>query len=138
MAIEEYSAFLHYDFRDPLRIYWKQNVDFRGPLANLMGLHVNMVKSRLKDKNGLYISRFDIWMLWEGPTGGRFSSRPGILEKIRRDKHQVGLKLELAIKNLFQPFPLENVYPVDTNRLGKSRVVYKMPDRLRRSIINLV
>ncbi|TYH60878.1 hypothetical protein ES332_D07G010000v1 [Gossypium tomentosum] len=37
-TIEEYSTLPHYDFRDPLRIYWKQNVDFWGPLANLMGL----------------------------------------------------------------------------------------------------
>ncbi|MBA0694526.1 hypothetical protein Goari_004809, partial [Gossypium aridum] len=55
-TIEEYSTLLHYDFRDPLRIYWKQNVDFRGPLANLIGLPIDVVKARLKDKNGPYIS----------------------------------------------------------------------------------
>ncbi|MBA0778225.1 hypothetical protein Gotri_006117 [Gossypium trilobum] len=59
-TIEEYSTLLHYDFKDPLRIYWKQNVDFRGPLANLMGLPIDVVKARLKDKNGLYISWSDI------------------------------------------------------------------------------
>ncbi|MFQ6643376.1 hypothetical protein Gotur_018386 [Gossypium turneri] len=32
------------------------NIDFRGPLANLMGLPVDTVKARLKDKNGLCIS----------------------------------------------------------------------------------
>ncbi|MBA0792970.1 hypothetical protein Gohar_017414 [Gossypium harknessii] len=32
------------------------NVDFRGPLANLMGVPVDMVKARLKDKNGPCIS----------------------------------------------------------------------------------
>ncbi|MBA0626725.1 hypothetical protein Godav_004339, partial [Gossypium davidsonii] len=32
------------------------NVDFRGPLANLMGLPVDIVKARLKDKNGICIS----------------------------------------------------------------------------------
>ncbi|MBA0868559.1 hypothetical protein Goshw_015630 [Gossypium schwendimanii] len=37
-TIEEYSTLLHYDVRNLLRIYWKQNVNFRGPLANLMGL----------------------------------------------------------------------------------------------------
>ncbi|KAK5811874.1 hypothetical protein PVK06_027255 [Gossypium arboreum] len=55
-TIEEYSTFLHYDFRYPPRIYWKKNVNFWGPLANLMGLPVDTVKARLKDKNGPYIS----------------------------------------------------------------------------------
>ncbi|MBA0626896.1 hypothetical protein Godav_004479 [Gossypium davidsonii] len=55
-TIEEYSTLLHYDFKDPLRIYWNQNVDFRGHLANLMGLPIDVVKARLKDKNGPYIS----------------------------------------------------------------------------------
>ncbi|MBA0761103.1 hypothetical protein Gotri_023795 [Gossypium trilobum] len=59
-TIEEYSTLLHYDFRDPLRIYWKQNVDFWGPLANLMGLPVDTIKARLKDKNGPCISWSDI------------------------------------------------------------------------------
>ncbi|MBA0693055.1 hypothetical protein Goari_010564, partial [Gossypium aridum] len=59
-TIKEYSTLFHYEFRDRLRIYWKRNVDFRGPLANLMGLLVDMVKARLKDKNGPCISRFDI------------------------------------------------------------------------------
>ncbi|MFQ6643619.1 hypothetical protein Gotur_018514 [Gossypium turneri] len=36
------------------------NVDFRGPLANLMGLPIDVVKARLKDKNGPYISWSDI------------------------------------------------------------------------------
>ncbi|MBA0868491.1 hypothetical protein Goshw_014464 [Gossypium schwendimanii] len=55
LTIEEYSTLLHHDFRDPPRIYWKQNVNFWGPLANLMGLPVDMVKARLKDKNRPYI-----------------------------------------------------------------------------------
>ncbi|MBA0707251.1 hypothetical protein Golax_019311, partial [Gossypium laxum] len=59
-TIEEYSTLLHYDFRDPLRLYWKQNVDFWGPLANLMRLPVDMIKARLKDKNGPCISWSDI------------------------------------------------------------------------------
>ncbi|MBA0858030.1 hypothetical protein Goshw_020477 [Gossypium schwendimanii] len=59
-TIEEYSTLLYYDFRDPLKIYWKQNVYFRGPLANLMRLPVDMVKVRLKDKNGPCISCSDI------------------------------------------------------------------------------
>ncbi|MBA0858032.1 hypothetical protein Goshw_020477 [Gossypium schwendimanii] len=46
--------------KDPLKIYWKQNVYFRGPLANLMRLPVDMVKVRLKDKNGPCISCSDI------------------------------------------------------------------------------
>ncbi|MBA0789161.1 hypothetical protein Gotri_006833 [Gossypium trilobum] len=54
--IEEYSTILHYDFRDSFRIYWKRSVDFWGPLANMMGVPVDMVKARLKDKNGLCIS----------------------------------------------------------------------------------
>ncbi|MBA0754879.1 hypothetical protein Gogos_019810, partial [Gossypium gossypioides] len=58
--IKENSTLLHYDFKDLLRIYWKQNVDFQGPLANLMGLPVDMVKVRLKDKNGPCISWSDI------------------------------------------------------------------------------
>ncbi|MBA0717467.1 hypothetical protein Golax_005285 [Gossypium laxum] len=29
-TIKEYSTIFHYDFRDPLRIYWKQNVNFWG------------------------------------------------------------------------------------------------------------
>ncbi|MBA0610789.1 hypothetical protein Godav_011576 [Gossypium davidsonii] len=36
------------------------NVDFWGSLANLMGLPVDMVKVRLKDKNGPCISWSDI------------------------------------------------------------------------------
>ncbi|MBA0792969.1 hypothetical protein Gohar_017414 [Gossypium harknessii] len=56
LTIDEYSTFLHYDFRDPFKICWKRNVDFRGPLANLMGVPVDMVKARLKDKNGPCIS----------------------------------------------------------------------------------
>ncbi|MBA0756095.1 hypothetical protein Gogos_019875 [Gossypium gossypioides] len=59
-TIEEYSTLLHYDFKDPLRTYWKRNVDFRGPLANMMRLPVDMVKARLKDKNGPCISWSDI------------------------------------------------------------------------------
>ncbi|MBA0880549.1 hypothetical protein Goshw_022398 [Gossypium schwendimanii] len=56
LTIEEYFTLLQYNFRDLLRIYWKWNVNFRGPLANLMKLPTNMVKSRLKDKNGPCIS----------------------------------------------------------------------------------
>ncbi|MBA0755987.1 hypothetical protein Gogos_020712 [Gossypium gossypioides] len=37
-----------------------QIVAWTGPLANLMGLPVDTVKSRLKDKNGPCISWFDI------------------------------------------------------------------------------
>ncbi|MBA0743449.1 hypothetical protein Gogos_006124 [Gossypium gossypioides] len=59
-TIKEYSIFFHYDFRDPLRIYRKQNVNFWGPLANLMGVLVDMVKARLKDKHGPCISWSDI------------------------------------------------------------------------------
>ncbi|MBA0863477.1 hypothetical protein Goshw_021549 [Gossypium schwendimanii] len=59
-TIKEYSTIFHYDFRDPLRIYWKQNVNFWVPLANLMGLLVDMVKATLKDKNGPCISWSDI------------------------------------------------------------------------------
>ncbi|MBA0810861.1 hypothetical protein Gohar_002815 [Gossypium harknessii] len=56
LTIKEYSTLLLYDFRDPLRIYWKRNIDFRRPLANLMGVPVDTVKARLKDKNGHCIS----------------------------------------------------------------------------------
>ncbi|MFQ6664082.1 hypothetical protein Gotur_031311 [Gossypium turneri] len=56
LTIEEDSTLLHYNFRDLLRIYWKQNTDIRGPLANVMGLLVDTVKARLKDENGPYIS----------------------------------------------------------------------------------
>ncbi|MBA0626683.1 hypothetical protein Godav_004309 [Gossypium davidsonii] len=58
--IEEYSTLLHHDFKDLLRIYWKQKVNFRGPMANLMGLPIDTVKARLKDKNGPCISWSDI------------------------------------------------------------------------------
>ncbi|MBA0702222.1 hypothetical protein Goari_027122 [Gossypium aridum] len=58
--IEEYSTLLHHDFKDLLRIYWKQNVNFWGPLANLMGLPIDTVKAILKDKNGPCISWSDI------------------------------------------------------------------------------
>ncbi|MBA0576241.1 hypothetical protein Golob_000088 [Gossypium lobatum] len=40
--------------------YWKQNINFRGPLAHLMGLPVDTVKARLKDKNSPCISWSDI------------------------------------------------------------------------------
>ncbi|KAK5832839.1 hypothetical protein PVK06_016642 [Gossypium arboreum] len=59
-TIKKHSTILHYDFRDPLRIYWKRNVDFRGSLTNLMGLLVDTMKARLKDKNGHRISGSDI------------------------------------------------------------------------------
>ncbi|TYG40591.1 hypothetical protein ES288_D12G105200v1 [Gossypium darwinii] len=59
-TIEEYSTLLHYDFRDPPKIYWKQNVNFWGLLANLMGLPIDIVKVRLNDKNSPYISWSDI------------------------------------------------------------------------------
>ncbi|MBA0693048.1 hypothetical protein Goari_010561 [Gossypium aridum] len=60
LTINEYSTLLHYDFRDLLKIYSKQNVDFWGPLVNLRGLPVDTVKARLKDKNGPCISWSDI------------------------------------------------------------------------------
>ncbi|MBA0715804.1 hypothetical protein Golax_014686 [Gossypium laxum] len=41
-------------------------------------------------------------------TGRSFDLRLEILEEIRRDTNQVGSNLELAIRNHFQPFPLEN------------------------------
>ncbi|MBA0785682.1 hypothetical protein Gotri_027775 [Gossypium trilobum] len=54
-TIEEYPSFLHYDFRDPLRIYWKQNVNFQGALAYQMGLPVAF-------------PILTLWMLWERPV----------------------------------------------------------------------
>ncbi|MBA0645877.1 hypothetical protein Goklo_013914, partial [Gossypium klotzschianum] len=39
--------------------------------------------------------------------GGSFGSGPESLEEIGRDTNQVESNLELAIKNLFQPFPSE-------------------------------
>ncbi|MBA0778106.1 hypothetical protein Gotri_006022 [Gossypium trilobum] len=60
LTIKEYSTLLHYDFRDPLRIYWKRYVNFRGPLASLMGFPIDTVKARLKDKNDPCISSFNI------------------------------------------------------------------------------
>ncbi|PPR82817.1 hypothetical protein GOBAR_AA37896 [Gossypium barbadense] len=74
LTIKEYSTLLHYDFRDPLRIYWKRNVDFRGPLGNLMELPVDMVKARLKDKNGPCISWFDIMDAMGKASGDRHLS----------------------------------------------------------------
>ncbi|MBA0788874.1 hypothetical protein Gotri_024966 [Gossypium trilobum] len=73
-TIKEYSTLLHYDFRDLLRIYWKQNADFRGPLANLMGLPVDMVKTRLKDKNSPCISWSDIRDAMQKANGDRHLS----------------------------------------------------------------
>ncbi|MBA0822402.1 hypothetical protein Goarm_019207, partial [Gossypium armourianum] len=70
-TIEEYSTLLHYDFRDLLRIYWKRNVNFRGPLANLMGLPVDTVKARLKDKNSPCISWSDIRDAMQKANGDR-------------------------------------------------------------------
>ncbi|MBA0748047.1 hypothetical protein Gogos_004903 [Gossypium gossypioides] len=70
-TIEEYSTLLYYDLRNPLRISWKQNVDFRGPLANLMGLPVDMIKARLKDKNGPCISWSDIRDVMGKASGDR-------------------------------------------------------------------
>ncbi|MBA0839415.1 hypothetical protein Goarm_005143 [Gossypium armourianum] len=59
-TIKEYSTLLHYEFRDSLRIYWKRYVNFRGPLASLMGFPIDTVKARLKDKNDPCISWSDI------------------------------------------------------------------------------
>ncbi|MBA0749571.1 hypothetical protein Gogos_003482, partial [Gossypium gossypioides] len=44
--------------------------------------------------------------------GGSFSSGPRTLEEIGRDTNQVRSNLKLAIRNLFQPFPLKNLYLV--------------------------
>ncbi|MBA0626778.1 hypothetical protein Godav_004382 [Gossypium davidsonii] len=55
-TIKKYSTLLHYDFRYPLRIYWKWYVNFRGPLVSLMGFPIDTVKGRLKDKNDPCIS----------------------------------------------------------------------------------
>ncbi|TYJ39745.1 hypothetical protein E1A91_A04G090700v1 [Gossypium mustelinum] len=74
LTIKEYSTLLQYDFRDPLRIYWKRNVDFRGPLGNLMELPVDMVKARLKDKNSPFISWFDIMDAMGKASGDRHLS----------------------------------------------------------------
>ncbi|MBA0722646.1 hypothetical protein Golax_003304 [Gossypium laxum] len=68
LTIEEYSTLLHYDFRDPPRIYWKQNVNFWEPLANLMGLPVDMVKARLKIKIVPTFFGLTLGMLWERPA----------------------------------------------------------------------
>ncbi|MBA0662445.1 hypothetical protein Goklo_006566 [Gossypium klotzschianum] len=45
------------------------------------------------------------WLIRSTVQGGSFSLGPMILEEIRRDTNQVGSNLELAIRNLFQPFP---------------------------------
>ncbi|MBA0711184.1 hypothetical protein Golax_010397, partial [Gossypium laxum] len=50
---------------------------------------------------------------------GSFGLGPRILEEIGRDMNQVGSNLELAIKNLFQPFPFGNVYPVAPKKRSK-------------------
>ncbi|MBA0734374.1 hypothetical protein Gogos_018289 [Gossypium gossypioides] len=47
------------------------NVDFREPLANLMGVPIDMVKARLKDKNGPYISWSDIRVAMGNANGDR-------------------------------------------------------------------
>ncbi|MBA0568551.1 hypothetical protein Golob_006040, partial [Gossypium lobatum] len=52
-------------------IYWKRNIDFRRPLANLMGVPVDTVKARLKDKNGHCISWSDIWNAIGKASGDR-------------------------------------------------------------------
>ncbi|MBA0722771.1 hypothetical protein Golax_003420, partial [Gossypium laxum] len=70
-TIEEYSTILHYDFRDLLRIYWKRNVNFRGPLASLMGVPVDTMKARLKDKMVLAFPGPTLGMLWEKGSGDR-------------------------------------------------------------------
>ncbi|MBA0780026.1 hypothetical protein Gotri_004173 [Gossypium trilobum] len=44
--------------------------------------------------------------------GGSFGLGLRILEEIQRDTNQVGSNLELAVRNLFQPFPLRNIYLV--------------------------
>ncbi|MBA0756360.1 hypothetical protein Gogos_021282 [Gossypium gossypioides] len=50
------------------------NVDFQGPLANLMGLPVDTVKARLKDKNGPCISWSDIMDAMRKANGDRHLS----------------------------------------------------------------
>ncbi|MBA0829610.1 hypothetical protein Goarm_014203 [Gossypium armourianum] len=86
-TIEEYSTIFHYDFRDPLRIYWKQNVDFRGPLANLTRLPVDAVKVRLKDKNGPCISCSDI-----RDAMGKAGERSDLFAKIQRLEADLSLR----------------------------------------------
>ncbi|MBA0810444.1 hypothetical protein Gohar_002439, partial [Gossypium harknessii] len=68
LTIEEYSTILHYDFRDLLRIYWKRNVDFQGPSASLMGVPIDTMKARLKDKMVLAFPGPTLGMLWERPA----------------------------------------------------------------------
>ncbi|MBA0706087.1 hypothetical protein Golax_018225, partial [Gossypium laxum] len=129
------TTLLHYEFRDSLKIYWKQNIDFLGPLANLMGLPVDTVKhfhqvfvpSTKPIKEFLEIEwppnqSIEEWVQnlstltyqeieWKAAwmvqsTGGSFDSGPKILEEIGRDTNQLGSNIELAIGNLFQPFPI--------------------------------
>ncbi|MBA0702221.1 hypothetical protein Goari_027122 [Gossypium aridum] len=56
--IEEYSTLLHHDFKDLLRIYWKQNVNFWGPLANLMGLPSDIRDDMGKTSDDKYLTLF--------------------------------------------------------------------------------
>ncbi|MBA0550671.1 hypothetical protein Golob_021598 [Gossypium lobatum] len=135
------TTLLHYEFRDSLKIYWKRNIDFLGPLANLMVLPVYTVKhfhqvfvpSTRPIEEFLEIEwppnqSFEEWVQnlstltyqeieWKAAwMGGSFDSGPKILEEIGRDTNQVGSNIELAIGNLFQPFPIGNVYPVASKK----------------------
>ncbi|MBA0868755.1 hypothetical protein Goshw_018477, partial [Gossypium schwendimanii] len=59
---------MHIWDKDLLRIYWKRNVDFRGPLASLMRVPVDKMKARLKDKMVLAFPGPTLGMLWERPA----------------------------------------------------------------------
>ncbi|MBA0755674.1 hypothetical protein Gogos_021038 [Gossypium gossypioides] len=54
---DKYGDVAHLMFIKPNDALLKaMNIDFWGPLANLMGLPIDTVKARLKDKNGPCIS----------------------------------------------------------------------------------
>ncbi|PPS05695.1 hypothetical protein GOBAR_AA14948 [Gossypium barbadense] len=64
--------------------------------------------------------------------------RPGILEEIGRHINQVGSNLELAIMNLFQPFPLETYIRWHLKRrknLYKNKEVMKEYTKLTKHFI---
>ncbi|MBA0666258.1 hypothetical protein Goklo_002692 [Gossypium klotzschianum] len=67
-----------------------------------------------------------------------FGSGLEILEEMGRDTNQVGSKLELAIRNLFQPFPLENVYLVEPRKTKISMSVqFKGKRKVRDDVAEL-
>ncbi|MBA0868580.1 hypothetical protein Goshw_015848 [Gossypium schwendimanii] len=80
-------------------VYTIENIDFRRPLANLMGLPVDIVKARLKDKNGLCISWSNIRDAMGKANGDRHLALLASIEEFLESEHPPNQSIEEWVQN---------------------------------------